>query len=48
MITQRVGQEIEHLVRCSAFADDVAPIELLGFIREMLHAYDLISMMPRP
>ena len=47
-VSQRVGQEIEHLLSQL----DLTPSSSLrsssyGFIREMLHSTDLISIMPR-
>lgn len=47
-ITQRVGQEIEHLLTLLG----IDPAQALrsssyGFIREMLHGTDLLSVMPR-
>lgn len=47
-VTQRVGQEIEHLV--SLLALDTATSlrsSSYGFIREMLHGTDLLAVMPR-
>ena len=47
-ITQRVGQEIEHLL--ALLGIDPAPSlrsSSYGFIREMLHGTDLLSVMPR-
>ena len=48
MITQRVGQEIEHLVSLLGLMPTTSlRSSSYGFIREMLHATDLMSMMPR-
>ena len=47
-ITQRVGQEVEHLL--ALLGIDPAPSlrsSSYGFIREMLHGTDLLSVMPR-
>lgn len=47
-VTQRVGQEIEHLL--SLLGIDPATFlrsSSYGFIREMLHGTDLLSVMPR-
>jgi LysR family pca operon transcriptional activator len=47
-VTQRVGQEIEHLLALLGLADTSSlRSSSYGFIREMLHATDLISVMPR-
>jgi LysR family transcriptional regulator, pca operon transcriptional activator len=47
-VTQRVGQEIEHLLALLGLAPTTAlRSSSYGFIREMLHATDLISVMPR-
>lgn len=47
-ITQRVGQEIEHLLSLLGI-DPAASLRSTsyGFIREMLHGTDLLSVMPR-
>ena len=48
MITQRVGQEIEHLLSLLGL-DSATSLRSSssGFIREMLHGTDLLSVMPR-
>lgn len=47
-VTQRVGQEIEHLLALLGLAPTASlRSSSYGFIREMLHASDLISVMPR-
>lgn len=47
-ITQRVGQEIEHLLSLLGI-DPAASLRSssYGFIREMLHGTDMLSVMPR-
>ena len=47
-ITQRVGQEIEHLLSLLGI-DPTASLRSssYGFIREMLHGTDMLSVMPR-
>lgn len=47
-VTQRVGQEIEHLLALVGLPRDVAlRSSSYGFIREMLLASDAVSIMPR-
>lgn len=47
-VTQRVGQEIEHLLSLLGLAPATSlRSSSYGFIREMLHGSDLISVMPR-
>lgn len=47
-VTQRVGQEIEHLLSLLGIASATAlRSSSYGFIREMLHGTDLLSVMPR-
>jgi LysR family pca operon transcriptional activator len=46
-VTQRVGQEIEHLLSLLGLVPASLRSSSYGFIREMLLATDLISVMPR-
>lgn len=46
-VTQRVGQEIEHLLALLGLVPASLRSSSYGFIREMLLATDLISVMPR-
>lgn len=47
-VSQRVGQEIEHLLALLGLQPTASlRSSSYGFIREMLHATDLISVMPR-
>jgi LysR family pca operon transcriptional activator len=47
-VSQRVGQEIEHLLALLGLQPTTSlRSSSYGFIREMLHATDLISVMPR-
>lgn len=47
-VTQRVGQEVEHLLALLGLAPTTSlRSSSHGFIREMLHASDLLSVMPR-
>lgn len=47
-VTQRVGQEIETLLAALGLAPTASlRSSSYGFIREMLHGTDLISIMPR-
>ena len=47
-VSQRVGQEIEHLLALLGLEPSASlRSSSYGFIREMLHATDLISIMPR-
>jgi LysR family pca operon transcriptional activator len=47
-VTQRVGQEIEHLLALFGLVPTTSlRSSSYGFIREMLHATDLIAVMPR-
>ncbi len=47
-ITQRVGQEIENLLAALGLAPATSlRSSSYGFIREMLHGTDLLSVMPR-
>ena len=47
-VSQRVGQEIEHLLSLLGLEPATSiRSSSYGFIREMLHASDLMSMMPR-
>jgi LysR family pca operon transcriptional activator len=47
-VSQRVGQEIEHLLALLGLQPTTSlRSSSYGFIREMLHATDLISIMPR-
>ena len=48
-VSQRVGQEIEHLLALLGLQPTTSlRSSSYGFIREMLHATDLIAVMPRP
>ena len=47
-VTQRVGQELEHLLsQLGLEATTALRASSYGFIREMLHGTDLLSVMPR-
>jgi LysR family pca operon transcriptional activator len=47
-VSQRVGQEIEHLLALLGLQPTTSlRSSSYGFIREMLHATDLIAVMPR-